>query len=144
QVAGLASAGLTLQRSDAGYVRRGHAGTGNAPVHLTALLRPGLVPGGEHTYSRGRDVHTAATDTGEAARREDADVEQVVQCCDGHDRGAVCRNTDEAEEHTSELQSLAYLVCRLLLEKKKKTKQTTHTNKQKKKAIKPRIIKQNT
>src|SRR2546425_8099866 len=26
-----------------------------------------------------------------------------------------------AEEHTSELQSLAYLVCRLLLEKKKKT-----------------------
>src|SRR5687767_15448071 len=26
-----------------------------------------------------------------------------------------------SEEHTSELQSLAYLVCRLLLEKKKKT-----------------------
>src|SRR2546425_3928357 len=28
---------------------------------------------------------------------------------------------DRSEEHTSELQSLAYLVCRLLLEKKKKT-----------------------
>src|SRR2546425_8163865 len=28
-----------------------------------------------------------------------------------------------SEEHTSELQSLAYLVCRLLLEKKKKTAQ---------------------
>src|SRR2546425_7924687 len=27
-----------------------------------------------------------------------------------------------SEEHTSELQSLAYLVCRLLLEKKKKVK----------------------
>src|SRR5687767_15304304 len=27
--------------------------------------------------------------------------------------------TDRSEEHTSELQSLAYLVCRLLLEKKK-------------------------
>src|SRR5687767_15711119 len=27
----------------------------------------------------------------------------------------------ESEEHTSELQSLAYLVCRLLLEKKKNT-----------------------
>src|SRR2546425_7249601 len=27
-----------------------------------------------------------------------------------------------SEEHTSELQSLAYLVCRLLLEKKKRTK----------------------
>src|SRR2546425_9386179 len=34
---------------------------------------------------------------------------------------------ERSEEHTSELQSLAYLVCRLLLEKKKKNKkQTTH------------------
>src|SRR5205823_10660646 len=32
-----------------------------------------------------------------------------------------------SEEHTSELQSLAYLVCRLLLEKKKK-KRNTHLN----------------
>src|SRR2546425_7607956 len=33
---------------------------------------------------------------------------------------------DRSEEHTSELQSLAYLVCRLLLEKKKKnTKSNT-------------------
>src|SRR2546425_7370023 len=30
-------------------------------------------------------------------------------------------NESRSEEHTSELQSLAYLVCRLLLEKKKKT-----------------------
>src|SRR5205823_8749729 len=30
-----------------------------------------------------------------------------------------------SEEHTSELQSLAYLVCRLLLEKKKKKYNTT-------------------
>src|SRR2546425_7954660 len=29
-----------------------------------------------------------------------------------------------SEEHTSELQSLAYLVCRLLLEKKKKSQQS--------------------
>src|SRR2546425_13057334 len=29
-------------------------------------------------------------------------------------------HTNRSEEHTSELQSLAYLVCRLLLEKKKK------------------------
>src|SRR2546425_6534005 len=33
--------------------------------------------------------------------------------------------TSRSEEHTSELQSLAYLVCRLLLEKKKKKKHTT-------------------
>src|SRR5687767_15522118 len=31
-----------------------------------------------------------------------------------------------SEEHTSELQSLAYLVCRLLLEKKKKKTPTMH------------------
>src|SRR2546425_3762170 len=30
------------------------------------------------------------------------------------------RSATRSEEHTSELQSLAYLVCRLLLEKKKK------------------------
>src|SRR2546425_8030933 len=32
-----------------------------------------------------------------------------------------------SEEHTSELQSLAYLVCRLLLEKKKKNEFLRHT-----------------
>src|SRR2546425_614709 len=34
-------------------------------------------------------------------------------------RGRPRRPCDRSEEHTSELQSLAYLVCRLLLEKKK-------------------------
>src|SRR5437899_4019080 len=33
-------------------------------------------------------------------------------------------DTTRSEEHTSELQSLRHLVCRLLLEKKKKTHQT--------------------
>src|SRR2546425_7276991 len=33
---------------------------------------------------------------------------------------AAARADGRSEEHTSELQSLAYLVCRLLLEKKKK------------------------
>src|SRR2546425_5644274 len=33
-------------------------------------------------------------------------------------------SVSRSEEHTSELQSLAYLVCRLLLEKKKKTMYT--------------------
>src|SRR3712207_8080211 len=40
----------------------------------------------------------------------------------GHDRLAVGRGQrleDRSEEHTSELQSRQYLVCRLLLEKKK-------------------------
>src|SRR6266404_9031501 len=41
--------------------------------------------------------------------------------------GQPCRERGEgrrSEEHTSELQSLAYLVCRLLLEKKKNTNYT--------------------
>src|SRR3712207_8785815 len=42
-----------------------------------------------------------------------------------HDRLAVVRH-QRSEEHTSELQSRQYLVCRLLLEKKK-NKQSTHT-----------------
>src|SRR2546423_12393460 len=34
--------------------------------------------------------------------------------------GVIRHSTARSEEHTSELQSLAYLVCRLLLEKKKR------------------------
>src|SRR2546425_5575390 len=40
-----------------------------------------------------------------------------------HSRPMYQRVENRSEEHTSELQSLAYLVCRLLLEKKKKNKQ---------------------
>src|SRR2546425_7596131 len=36
------------------------------------------------------------------------------------DVGRLTHQGQRSEEHTSELQSLAYLVCRLLLEKKKK------------------------
>src|SRR2546423_9320374 len=40
-----------------------------------------------------------------------------------------------SEEHTSELQSLAYLVCRLLLEKKKKKKTNQSNNTTKSRAL---------
>src|SRR5689334_12135683 len=43
----------------------------------------------------------------------------------------VARSADRSEEHTSELQSQFHLVCRLLLEKKKKKKRT-HLNQKKK------------
>src|SRR3712207_8423906 len=39
--------------------------------------------------------------------------------------GGAPRRPDRSEEHTSELQSRQYLVCRLLLEKKKNTLITT-------------------
>src|SRR2546425_3873957 len=45
----------------------------------------------------------------------------------GHPRSVAASRT-RSEEHTSELQSLAYLVCRLLLEKKKsKSRETQST-----------------
>src|SRR6478609_11627743 len=52
------------------------------------------------------------------------------------DGPTTARNSPRSEEHTSELQSLAYLVCRLLLEQKKKHKNTEN----KKKKIKYYII----
>src|SRR2546425_6437054 len=45
--------------------------------------------------------------------------DQRVEEPAGEDGAGV--GAQRSEEHTSELQSLAYLVCRLLLEKKKKT-----------------------
>src|SRR3712207_7106582 len=40
--------------------------------------------------------------------------------CHAHHTKACSNNARRSEEHTSELQSRQYLVCRLLLEKKKK------------------------
>src|SRR2546425_8859769 len=47
--------------------------------------------------------------------------EWIAECRAGAPRFAELRRAarERSEEHTSELQSLAYLVCRLLLEKKK-------------------------
>src|SRR3989441_3773961 len=53
-------------------------------------------------------------------------IERVIRIRTGENDNAALTavNADavRSEEHTSELQSLAYLVCRLLLEKKKKNK----------------------
>src|SRR3712207_8204461 len=51
--------------------------------------------------------------------RADADQRGVSAEEDRERKGADRRNGDRSEEHTSELQSRQYLVCRLLLEKKK-------------------------
>src|SRR3712207_8045354 len=62
------------------------------------LLAPELQPG-DRVRRQGRDDHREQ-------RRDEADPDRV------EDRA-------RSEEHTSELQSRQYLVCRLLLEKKK-------------------------
>src|SRR2546425_6976124 len=76
----------------------------------------------EHLVERGFDPHRicAVTFTNRAAGEIATRLEHTL----GAKAEAVTRGTIHAfrsEEHTSELQSLAYLVCRLLLEKKKKT-----------------------
>src|SRR5712672_3943470 len=67
-------------------------------------------------------------------RPEPAPLPRLRRAATGHTGRAASAPppAGRSEEHTSELQSLAYLVCRLLLEKKKKTN-ITHTKKQKQK-----------
>src|SRR2546425_10080196 len=70
-----------------------------------------------------RDVRL--DDHGRALTRHQSErLEDQLDHQPGHDHSGVRRREEEqrSEEHTSELQSLAYLVCRLLLEKKKKQK----------------------
>src|SRR2546426_6044197 len=51
------------------------------------------------------------------------DLEQLLHLVgDLHDVALIARRHERSEEHTSELQSPCNLVCRLLLEKKKKIK----------------------
>src|SRR3989441_1538831 len=67
--------------------------------------RPREGPGGEDAFAGASDV---------------AGTDRLLELL----RGSSAHRVDSrarSEEHTSELQSLAYLVCRLLLEKKKKT-----------------------
>src|SRR3712207_9017831 len=61
----------------------------------------------------------------EVLRREDADrgAEEDEQEAEVRAR-ALAAGPQRSEEHTSELQSRQYLVCRLLLEKKKKQQRT--------------------
>src|SRR5437016_8845900 len=60
----------------------------------------------------------------------------VLECWEFKTHYSITPPLHRSEEHTSELQSLTNLVCRLLLEKKKKT--NNHINKDPK--IRPVII----
>src|SRR5205823_13854377 len=81
---------------------------------ISAAARPGQAaaagwcgPGSRST----RERH----DPGAPGRRPGTGQDRAA----GHPARAVRLRRGRSEEHTSELQSLAYLVCRLLLEKKK-------------------------
>src|SRR2546425_8001802 len=74
----------------------------------TTLFRSGLAP----------DQGAAGISAGARQTGDHVDDDVRIQLPHGD-------VVERSEEHTSELQSLAYLVCRLLLEKKKKKKKTT-------------------
>src|SRR3712207_7610263 len=81
--------------------------------------------GGSHVLHRSTQPDPMEDDRGDNPRRRCAklaqDVHRVALVTDSPCREAV----EGSEEHTSELQSRQYLVCRLLLEKKKTQKRTT-------------------
>src|SRR2546425_12360384 len=103
-------------------LRRGHAPRGYAQHGLPGDGWPVRQPGwsGDH----GGCAPLAVCDGRDRGRgRED----------DGRDRSPAWAPArpygfGRSEEHTSELQSLAYLVCRLLLEKKKKQSTYDHSS----------------
>src|SRR2546425_8916612 len=96
-------------------------------------------PEGE-TAQKLRDVSAAIERLVIKVRQTDPDVsESALTYLQTQIYNDFVRNF-RSEEHTSELQSLAYLVCRLLLEKKKKKKKTEKNDKKITKEITRQII----
>src|SRR2546425_5877693 len=81
------------------------------------------------TLFRSHPVRTGGSESGFPVARSDGEQPRGAggahrRHTQGKGRGP---RRGRSEEHTSELQSLAYLVCRLLLEKKKKKDKTVVT-----------------
>src|SRR5947199_3831526 len=75
------------------------------------------------TLFRSNSAYVDAVEADDAAAVVAGGVELVDEPGDGAVAGLV---DQRSEEHTSELQSLRHLVCRLLLEKKKENLAPTH------------------
>src|SRR3712207_8352475 len=71
------------------------------------------------TLFRSLADEAARTGIGEGRGVRDHLLVQVAEQLQGEECGRRRRQQARSEEHTSELQSRQYLVCRLLLEKKK-------------------------
>src|SRR3712207_7908195 len=84
------------------------------------------------SYEGRSAIHEHSDKDGYHRKRNDVNAEEVVKHHFRNDDGEECYHGVEhenaplvlrSEEHTSELQSRQYLVCRLLLEKKKKSRE---------------------
>src|SRR2546425_8917538 len=101
----------------------------SAGAQRCSLTNPRELPGEQSCGGRGRGEivilwrasreKRRAQRVARAARRRRSCVEQRAEDSPGAGDRALEPDRARSEEHTSELQSLAYLVCRLLLEKKK-------------------------
>src|SRR5690606_39817036 len=80
----------------------------------------------EHTHDHAHDGHDHAehllADAEAAYNKAKADLDAAVASGDEKAEESARKALARSEEHTSELQSRENLVCRLLLEKKKKKK----------------------
>src|SRR2546430_3044892 len=133
-----ASRFLTTRRSSSGTARRSPGG-GSSPAtssSSTIFITPGSTsvtgasstPGGAAaaSWSRGstsRGTGPAGSEVADSDTRRARALDVQVGGLDALDARA-----ERSEEHTSELQSQSNLVCRLLLEKKKKRKHSTLVN----------------
>src|SRR5436305_3626566 len=89
----------------------------------TTLFRSSLIDGEDLAVAR-HDAHVALRH----ARVRHHDLRHRGVAADVH--AVLFHDETRSEEHTSELQSRPHLVCRLLLEKKKKKKLHQKTNAQ--------------
>src|SRR3989441_2358288 len=110
-------------------------GIGGDELDVRGPAPPSVAPavplaGGQHGREHARQLRLGQEEVDEAGPRDlhlfhitGGELERADQLVgDGTRRLPQTLREERSEEHTSELQSLAYLVCRLLLEKKKKTK----------------------
>src|SRR5687767_15301832 len=98
-----------------GRVRRGYGRAAPGPQGRTGIGQAGVGPATGADALRGEQLeHPRRGDLG-GARQFPA-----LHSLKADGLGGRGPRRQRSEEHTSELQSLAYLVCRLLLEKKKK------------------------
>src|SRR2546425_1299879 len=94
---------------------------GKESVLKAADISPKIFP--ERVFFRGQVAPAQLRNTGGVHFADDLYVLAGLVDSSGYSTGI---REKRSEEHTSELQSLAYLVCRLLLEKKKKAEPRLH------------------
>src|SRR5687767_12371594 len=86
---------------------------------VKAILTVDDLPGAATGASLGENI-TASVQTERGLTMEPLYHGEPILAVAAVDELTATEAIERSEEHTSELQSLAYLVCRLLLEKKKK------------------------